>query len=116
MSDIKAKLKGRKESEYIEAILFLLSDDISNRAISAVEKQIQHMVDFFENENITTNLDDKDDKTFDRSYKLLEKLPAISKQLQELKANSLNLEDKKTIKQSAAGNSIIRFISEQEKA
>jgi hypothetical protein len=110
---LREKLKGRKESEYIEVIEYLLSDDISNRAVKAMETQLDHIISFFEKENIIEGVDDKDDKTFERTKSFLEKLPKLTIDLQNLKLSMLKLDDKKDIKQAAAKNSIISLINEQ---
>lgn len=110
---LRDKLKGRKEEEYIAAIEFLLSDDITNRAVKALEKQIGHIVDFFDGTNIMVNLDDKDDKTFDRAQKYLEKLPQLTRALQDLKSNTLRLEDQSVIKEKAGKTSIIAMLQKE---
>ena len=45
---LRDKLKGRKEKEYIDAIEYLLADNLSNRAIKALENQAEYIVKYLD--------------------------------------------------------------------
>ena len=112
---LRDKLKGRKEKEYIDAIENLRADNLSNRAIKALENQAEYIVKYLEGTSLVLNMEDKDDKTFDRGKMFLKDLPDLVKRIQDLKVASLNLEDKTSIRKEAADNSIIGFLEQEDR-
>lgn len=108
---LREKLKGRKEKDYIDIIEYLLADNISNRAINALEKQAENVIQYLETNSLVENLEDAKDKTFDRGKMFLKELPDLVKRIQDLKTTGLNLDDKTTLKEKAAVGSIMNFIN-----
>lgn len=106
---LREKLKGKKEEEYIEAILYLVSDNLANRAINSLENQANKIVDYLDNYSLVDKLDDKDDKTFDRGKMFLKDLPELVERIEKLKLSHLNLEDKTTVKKEARAGSILNY-------
>jgi len=111
---LREKLKGKKEKDYIDIIEYLLADNISNRAIKALEKQAEDIITYLEGNNLVENLEDAKDKTFDRGKMFLKDLPEIVKRIQDLKTNGLNLDDKTSLKEKAAVGSIMNFIHRED--
>jgi hypothetical protein len=107
---LREKLKGKKEKDYIDIIEYLLSDNISNRAIMALEKQAENIITYLESNSLVENLEDAKDKTFDRGKMFLKDLPDLVKRIQELKTTGLNLDDKTSLKEKAAVGSIMNFV------
>jgi len=111
---LREKLKGKKEKDYIDIIEYLLADNISNRAIKALEKQAEDIITYLEGNNLVENLEDAKDKTYDRGKMFLKDLPEIVKRIQDLKTNGLNLDDKTSLKEKAAVGSIMNFIHRED--
>ena len=111
---LREKLKGKKEKDYIDIIEYLLADNISNRAIKALEKQAEDIITYLEGNNLVENVEDAKDKTFDRGKMFLKDLPEIVKRIQDLKTNGLNLDDKTSLKEKAAVGSIMNFIQRED--
>ncbi len=113
MSELEKKINKLTDAQKAEALLFYLSDSRFNRAVKALEKSIDDIIDHLDSNNIVDRLHDKEDKSFDRGKILLKDLLDLVKDLEEAKLSPLNVEQSKDLKKKATGNSILSIIKDQ---
>ena len=65
----------RKQLE--DCVRYLLGGELEVRAFKARERQLEEIVKFLEEESLVDNVDDKDDKTFDRLKGFFKDLPTM---------------------------------------
>jgi len=103
------KLKGFKESEYIDAILRLTANDLRLRGYRAQKTQIENIVQYLETNSLTNNIEDSKDKSWDRLKTFLDDLHSYMEKLEVIENKIIALE--KEEKERKGGTGIIDFIN-----
>lgn len=113
MSELRKKIDRLSDEQKGDALEYYLSDNRINRSVTVLEKTIDDFINRLEDTDITSNIDDAKDKTFDRASKLIKELLEFAQKLEETKMSALNVEKAKDFTKKAASNGVLAMIREQ---
>ena len=113
-SELKEILEKASKQELEDALHSLLSPtSLKKRTVDALENQANEITEFLTSYSIVENLDDKDDKTFDRAKMFLKELPELTARIEALKLTVVPEPEETSLKKRANKNSVLRFVREK---
>jgi hypothetical protein len=83
------------------------------KAVKAIEKQADNIVDFLNDTNLVEKISEKDDKTFDRGKMFLTDLAELELRLEELKKGYIPQEAGSNVVKKANHNSALNFFKKE---
>lgn len=115
MSDLREDLEKFTKPQLIDGILYLLSEDIEVRGYNSYVSQVSNIITYCEENNLVSNISDKDDKRYDRGKSWLKEIPDMIASIKRIRKDLLSIEEKVKVKEDAGFNSIEAFLKKAGK-
>lgn len=111
--ELEQNLNKCSKEELINAIM-VITLSRKAAAIRALEHQADEIVTYLSENSLVDNLNDKDDKTFDRGKMFLKDLPELEARIENLKLTHIPDKMQEQIKKKANTNSVFAFLRGEE--